>query len=387
MTEPLVRVRVRASEEERLARATLSLVAEPGDLKMLGLTREMGATTLLDVLRTHGEHRPELRAAALRLRSVDVERELERAVARGLRFVVPGDDEWPDQLDDLTEAGTLQERGGTPIGLWVAGPLRLDRLAGSVAVVGSRSSTTYGDQLAADIAAVVGQNGRAVVSGGAFGIDYAAHRGALSMDGPTVAVLASGADRSYPVAHRALLRHLREHHAVVSEAPPGASPMRVRFLARNRLIAALTQGTVVVEAAARSGALNTTNWAQRLSRAVMGTPGPVTSAASVGVHQLIRNGGATLVTCGDDVLELLGAAGEHLTAEPRGPAAVRDRLRVVERQVLDAVPVAEPAAAGSIAVVAGVDRREVDRALDRLEEVGLVEQVLGGWRLTASGRS
>ena len=373
-------------EEERLARATISLVAEPGDLRALGLTREFGPTGFLEVLRTHADLRDAFTAAAGRLRTVEPERVLDHASGRGIRFVIPGDAEWPRQLDDLERAGALQDRGGVPVGLWVRGRQRLDRLADAVAVVGSRSSTTYGDEVAADLAAVVGGAGRPVISGGAFGIDYAAHRGAVAAGAATVAVLACGVDRAYPAAHRAMLEHLADQHAVVSEAPPGASPFRIRFLARNRLIAALSQGTVVVEAALRSGALNTANWAERLHRLVMGTPGPLTSVASEGVHQLIRRGGAALVTGGADVLELVGAAGEELVPDARAPEQPRDRLSVRARQVVDAVPVAAPAPSESVAVVAGLGVMEVDRILSGLEADGLVELMPTGWRLTALGR-
>lgn len=377
----------RASDAERLARATISLIAEPGDVRCLGLARELGGAEFLQALREHPDLGAALAAAAARLAEVDPERELDRADRLGVRFVVPGDTEWPSQLDDLGHVGALQERGDVPVGLWVKGPLRLDQLEGSVAVVGSRSSTTYGAQVASDLAAVVGGAGRAVVSGAAFGIDYAAHRGALSADAPTVAVLACGPDRAYPAAHRDLLVHLGQHHAVVSESPPGASPFRIRFLARNRLIAALSRGTVVVEAAVRSGALNTTNWAERLNRVVAGTPGPLTSVASQGVHQLIRRGAATLVTGGDDVLELLGAAGDHLPMELRGPERARDRLAIGAQQVLDAVPVASPAPTESIAVVAGLSVVYVDQVLRSLQGDGYVELLPVGWRLTEHARA
>jgi DNA processing protein len=174
---------------------------------------------------------------------------------------------------------------------------------------------------------------------------------------------------------------------VVSEAPLGAAPHRIRFLARNRLIAGLTRGTVVVEAAARSGALNTVNWAQRMNRIVMGVPGAVTSACSVGVHHLIRTGGATLVTCGQEVLELVGEAGEHLTDDPRGEEEPRDALGVRDRQVLDAVPVVHGAPLASIAKVAGLGQVEVGGVLDRLQESGFVELEGAGWRLGAVARA
>jgi DNA processing protein len=267
--------------------------------------------------------------------------------------------------------------------LWVKGPLRLDQLEGSVAVVGARSATTYGESVAGEIGAVVARAGSPVISGAAVGIDQAAHRGAVAMDGPTVAVLACGADRVYPAAHAALIAHIAATGMVVSEAALGCAPQRVRFLARNRLIAALTRGTVVVEAAIRSGALNTANWANRLNRVALGVPGPVTSATSAGVHQLIRSGGAALVTRGAEVLEAVGVSGEHLLEDPRGPDTSRDRLTVRHRQVLDAVPVSSGAPSDSVARTAGLGVVEVRRALAYLEHRGLVEQSDDGWRLAA----
>ncbi|MFC6345370.1 DNA-processing protein DprA, partial [Nocardioides hankookensis] len=210
--------------------------------------------------------------------------------------------------------------------------------------MGSRSATTYGDDVAREVAATVGQAGRPIVSGAAYGIDQAAHRGAIAVDAPTIAVLACGADRVYPLAHRELIEHIAvAGGAVVSETFPDGAPMRIRFLARNRLISALTAGTLVVEAALRSGALNTANWAARLNRTLMGVPGPVTSASSAGVHQLVRSGAATLVTHGDEVLEVLGAAGEHLLERPRGRDRPRDALTDRQRLVLDGVPLARGA--------------------------------------------
>lgn len=374
------------SDQERLARVTISVVAEPGDVRCLGLTRELGGIRFLEVLRDQPDLRPELRAAAGRLAEVQPERVLEGAVRRGIRFVVPGDDEWPSSLDDLAGAGTLHARGEVPAGLWVRGPLRLDRLGAAVAVVGSRSSTGYGDQVAGEVAGVLATAGQTVVSGAAYGVDYAAHRGAVAAEGRTVAVLACGVDKAYPAAHRQMIDHLAEHHAVVSEAPPGAAPLRIRFLARNRLIAALTQGTVVVEAALRSGALNTASWADRLHRAVMGVPGPVHSAASEGVHELLRGGGASVVTRGEDVLELVARSGEHLLDVRRAPDGPRDGLTIRARQVLDAVPVSSPAPAVSVARVAGLGLDEVEVLLAGLALDGHVERLPAGWRLGGGGR-
>ena len=375
------------ADDDRLARAALSRISEPGDLRVTRLVNELGAETVYGGLRTERDLEGVLTDVAARLATVDPARELEQAARLGVRFVVPGDPEWPCQLDALAAAEPVQERGGVPLGLWVRGPLRLDELDRSVAVVGSRSATTYGAGVAADVAAGTARAGFVVVSGAAFGIDQAAHRGAVAAGGRSVAVLACGADRVYPAAHRALIDHLAAEGAVVSETPPGGAPTRLRFLSRNRIIAALVRGTVVVEAAVRSGALNTANWASRLNRPLMGVPGPVTSAPSQGVHQLIRVGAATLVTSGDDVLELLGDAGEHLVDEPRGRIRPRDRLSVRHQQVLDAVPSERCAASDSIARTAGIGLREVRTALDRLERDGLVERVEGGWRLAALART
>jgi DNA processing protein len=250
-----------------------------------------------------------------------------------------------------------------------------------VAVVGSRSATSYGAGVASEIAAHVARADVCVVSGAAFGIDQAAHRGALAVKGRTVAVLACGADRAYPSAHKNLLDYIADTGVVVSELPPGCAPTKIRFLSRNRLIAALSRGTVVVEAALRSGALNTANWTTRLNRVLMGVPGPVTSAPSEGVHQLIRTGGAALVTNGAEVLDLVAPVGSFVAAVPRGEERVRDRLGEREQQVLEAVPVRAGASAWSIARTAGLAEREVSTVLARLKTRGLVEEANGDYRL------
>ena len=375
-----------APESERLARAALSRLAEPGDPRMASLVAELGPETVHRHLAEERDIGGVLTDIATRLLAIDPARDLERAARIGIRFVVPGDEEWPRQLGDLDHCGQVNDRGGTPLGLWVRGPLRLDALATPVAVVGSRSATSYGGEVAREIAAYLGAAGVCVVSGAAFGIDQAAHRGALSAGGPTVAVLACGVDRAYPTAHKSLLDHLGQHGAVVSELAPGCSPTRIRFLSRNRVIAALIVGTVVVEAAVRSGALNTAHWADLLSRRLMGVPGPVTSAPSQGVHQLLRSGGAALVTRGSDVAELIGLSGQHLAPDDRVPTRPRDALRPREAQVLDAVPVHRGAGADNIARTAGIGLVEVRRVLGRLGERGLVARDDTGWRLTDAAR-
>ena len=372
--------------EERLARAGLSRLAEPGDVRVARAVAHAGAATVYEEILAHRADHGLSADAAGRVADVDPAADLELAARRGIRFVIPGDAEWPTQLDDLAHAGTVQEMGGVPVGLWVRGPLRLDELVDSVAVVGSRSATTYGEEVARDIAAGVARAGRCLVSGAAYGIDQAAHRGALAAGGTSVAVLACGVDRPYPVAHRSLIDHMAQFGAVVSELPPGCAPMRMRFLARNRVIAALTCGTVLVEAALRSGALNTTSWASGLCRPVMGVPGPLTSAQSQGVHQLMRHGGASLVTGPGDVLEQVAEAGEHLVEVPRGPERPRDRLTRRHHQVLEAVPVHRPAGLTAIAATAGIGLRDTQTALDYLAARGFVAQGPLGWRLGERAR-
>ena len=371
------------SHVERLARVRLSHALEPGDAKVADAVTSLGAARMIEQLLADPGSRPELVA---RLGQTDPEPLLSRAERRGVRFVTPADAEWPTQLDDLAHGQRVQGLGGVPVGLWVRGPMRLDELEGSVAIVGSRSASSYGFDVATDVAATLARAGTPVVSGAAFGIDQAGHRGALAAGGRTVAVLACGADRVYPSAHRELIDHIASHCAVVSEAPLGSSPTKVRFLSRNRLIAALSRGTVLVEAATRSGALNTAHWADQLSRVVMGVPGPVSSATSEGVHNQIRAGAATLVTSGFDVLELTGTSGEHLMAVPRGPERPHDRFSLPEIRVLDAVPVARGATTASIGRIACVSVREADRVLTALSAAGLVRPGPDGWRLaTGSG--
>ncbi|MDT0203268.1 DNA-processing protein DprA [Nocardioides sp. AE5] len=374
-------------DEERLARIALSQLTEPGDPKLIRTAASVGVVELYEHLRGERDLFGMREDAAVRLADIHPERDMERADARGIRFVIPGDAEWPTRLDALAECGGQAGREGVPLGLWVQGPLRLDQVAHSVAVVGSRSATSYGAEVAIEIGATVAEAGTCVVSGAAFGIDQAAHRGALAAEGPTIAVMANGLDRVYPAAHTNLVRYIAEHGLVVSELALGCTVTRWRLLARNRIIAALGAGTVVVEAALRSGALSTANWTQSLSRPVMAVPGPVTSEPSAGCHQLIRSGAASLVTCGGEVLELTGASGDHLMAEPRGEERPRDRLNLRQAQVLDAVPAAQEAPTESIARAAGMSLRSVLALLEELYDLEFVVRGENGWQLSALARS
>jgi len=251
--------------------------------------------------------RLEARRAGIRLKlaCADPVADLEAGAAAEARFLIPGDADWPSGLDDLG--------GRAPFGIWVIG--RFDPAAPAVAMVGARACTGYGSQAAGQLAADLARAGTTIVSGAALGVDGAAHRGALAVGGTTVAVLACGIDRSYPASHRTLIQAIGQRGAVLAELPPGTSPTRFRFLARNRLIAALGLGTVVVEAAGRSGSLVTARLAAELGRAVFAVPGPVTSRQSLGTNQLLCDGAIPAV----DAPQILAELGVE-SARPSAPA-------------------------------------------------------------------
>jgi DNA processing protein len=326
--------------------------------------------------------------------------DLRRAEQCGARLVVPEDDEWPAfPLHSLTVA-TAEEPDEPrhqaprtvalvpPVALWVRGRGRLDDLADrSVAVVGSRAATAYGEHVAGELGYQLGERGWTVVSGGAYGIDAAAHRGALAADGPTIAVLACGVDRAYPAGNGALLHRIADAGLLVSEWPPGAAPHQHRFLVRNRLIAGLTRGTVVVEAAARSGAMATAHRAKKLGKQVMVVPGPVTSAMSVGCHELLRDQeGVRLVARAAHVLDEVGGFGIDLADRPERRSDPRDGLSDVARRVLDACPVRIGVAPERLAAIAGCEVLEVLRVLPALELADLVQWTGTGWRLSPPPR-
>lgn len=376
--------------DERLARAAWSRLIEPPDDVAVAVVEALGASESLSRVLTgrrllpEGSSRPRLTAAVarwrVRLRDVDPERDL-RSVGRcGGRVVVPGDAEWPRCLDDLQLA--------RPVCLWVRGERSpAEAVERSVAIVGTRSPTAYGEHVAGDLAAGVGDRGLTVVSGAALGIDGVAHRGAFAVGAPTVAVLAGGVDRLYPEAHAPLLCRIAEEGLLVSEQAPGASPMKHRFLARNRLIAGLSQATVVVEAAWRSGAISTARRAAEIGRPVGAVPGPVTSATSAGCHRLLRDGVATCVSDAGEVVELTASIGATQPVLPQVPVEDHDDLDPLTLRVLEALPVRRGRGTDSLARVAGLTDREASAALGRLELAGLAVRGAGPegvtWRRAA----
>lgn len=367
------------SKEERLARALLSRATEPGDIRIGQAMRDYGPVETLERLR-RGCVEGVPSTWQTRCAAAHPGADLAAYERLGARAVCPGDAEWPTQLDDLGDT--------RPYLLWVKGTadLRFSCLR-SVAVVGSRAASAYGAHVAGEMAAVLAERNWTVVSGGAYGIDGAAHRGALAVDETTIVVLACGLDVSYPRGHEELFHRVGAAGGLlVSEWPPGATPTRRRFLVRNRVIAALTPGTVVVEAAVRSGALNTARNAAGIRRVVMAVPGPVTSRMSAGCHLLIRERGAECVTAAREVIDLVGDMGVDMAPVERGPVVPRDALDMTTADVLDALPSRGGAGPATIGVQAGVGLDTALRCLGELAAAGFVERCDQGWRLANNSR-
>lgn len=360
--------------------AYLSRVAEPPCAELAALVHRVGPVEAAervrrgavdDAVARHTEARREIDRAAA---------DLELLASRGGRLINPDSDEWPLIAFAAFGAAGVKARGGPPLVLWAVGPERLDEITRrAAAVVGTRASTMYGEHVAADLATGLAERDVAVVSGGAYGIDGAAHRAALDCEGITVAVLAGGIDIPYPAGHSALLHRIGQRGLVFSEYPPGVRPARHRFLTRNRLVAAVAGAAVVVEAGLRSGAANTAAWARALGRVVAAVPGPVTSSASAGCHALLRNG-AQLVTRADDVVELVGSIGELAPEEPH-PTTALDGLGDAERRVYEALPGRGAAAVDEIAVASGLAPEQVLGPLAILELAGLARRDDGRWRI------
>jgi DNA processing protein len=386
------------SDGNRAATVALANLVEPGNRELGQLVSTLGASQALARVLTGGVSASLAGTVATRLSVAGVagtttaittwaEDALASATRLGSRIVIPGDDEWPTQLGDLVrisdpEGCQLERDVFPPLCLWVRGNVGVrTAFDQAVAVVGARAASDYGTYVASELGYGLADRQWSVVSGGAFGIDAAAHRGALTAGGLTVAVFACGIDRPYPMAHTSLFERIAEQGLLVSEWPPGAAPHRQRFLIRNRVIAAATRGTVMVEAAGRSGSRQTLRRARSLGRAPMAVPGPVTSAMSVGCHTELRETGATrLVTSTAEVIEEVGRIGE-LAPIPRGVTRPYDGLDPVAARVLEAVRRGQPQPAEELAATAGVSGSDARRVLPSLVAGGFVEVVAGGYRL------
>ncbi|MYM20093.1 DNA-protecting protein DprA [Brevibacterium sp. 5221] len=399
-------------EETTEAVADLLRIAEPGDRLLGAAVAQLGAAEARDrivaprsddveaVLHAAGIHGLEASGAAAALAverwrtrraELDAARDLRIMARLGARLLVPGDADWPRGLDDLGL--------DAPLGLWARGPGSLARLcSGSVALVGSRAADDYGIHLAKSLAFDAVGAGRTVLSGGAYGIDAAAHTAALvgahgashgGTDGGvgaggagTVAFMAGGVDRFYPRGNDALLSRIAEDWIVVSEAPPGGTAMRHRFLLRNRIIAACAAATVVVQAGWRSGAINTANRAAELLRPVGAVPGPVTSTSSAGCHRLIREGAAVLITGYADLAELvddIDPTAGRANEDAQAPLRATDDLSTEELRVYSALPTRRGAEISALAVRAGLDPRTAMATVAGLELAGLARRGDHGW--------
>lgn len=384
----------------RFAHAAWSFIAEPGDRISGELAAALGARGALEALIARED------AAAIIARVGDsvTEREVADALARwhprlqskailraiaqasrfGVRLTVPDDDVWPDSLSDLGPHG--------PHALWVRGSLEtLATCGSSIALVGARAATGYGEHVAMEASAGLVDRGYTIVSGAAYGIDGMAHRAALASGGETVAVLAGGVDRFYPSGHEALLNRIVDEGAVISEVPCGTAPTKWRFLQRNRIIAALSLATVVLEAGWRSGSLNTAGHALALGRPLGAVPGPVTSAASAGCHRIIRELDAALVTTAAEMAELAplperadlpDSVKENTGAEARSATSDPDAVRV-----LDALSVRSAREVSDIAARSGLSVATAQSVLGRLELDGAVREREGGWVRGSEPRS
>lgn len=349
----------------RTATALWSVLAEPPSPAPT-LIDAVGPVDALEMLRA-GElaHYPELGKHPARwlerLRAID----LEGWEMPGEDFLLPTDPHWPAQLSDLGV--------DRPIGLWVRGAAEVLSWP-ALTIVGARAATDYGTRVAHSFAGELAAS-HVIVSGGAFGIDVAAHEGALGAHGATVAVMACGVDRAYPARHAEILDRIAASGAIISEYPPGTAPARDRFLVRNRIIAALGAACLVVEAGMRSGALATARRAAEIGREVLAVPGPVGSRMSGGTNQLLRDYGICATGPGD-VLEAIGTL--RPDPLPATPARKHDCLKGPSRQVHDALS-RTPAPACHIARLAGLSMAETRRALERLKALGFAAEVSQRW--------
>lgn len=376
--------------EEGFARASWTGIAEPGDRTAGELVTALGAaaalTTLVDgwpverISAAAASAGSDLTAAEVdaalarwspRLKSGVAVVALRAAVGHSVKLVLPTDAAWPPGMDDLGPHA--------PIALWLRGnQSTLARSNPGIALVGARAATGYGEHVTMEASAGLVDRGYTIVSGAAYGIDGMAHRAALASNGQTIAFLAGGVDRFYPSGHDALLTRIVEAGAVVSELPCGSPPTKWRFLQRNRLIAAASQATVVLEAGWRSGSLNTAGHAATLGRPIGAVPGPVTSAASVGCHRLIREFDAILVTNAAEMAELApldSASGEQEKVDATGSHGAGSALT----RVIDALSTRSPRSAEDVAARAGLSVADVQGQLGTLQVMGGVVESDRGW--------
>lgn len=367
------RLRPDSAAEDTIASTMWSVITEPGDGVAGSLISELGAAEALRIALDPAEAHALVDSGPLtegrsrwspRATTRGVLDALRGAVEVDAKLLLPGDAEWPLSLDELG--------AHTPAALWVRGDASCLAAHHRVAIIGARAATAYGEQVAADIAGDLAASGTLIVSGGAYGIDGAAHRAALGAGGRTLAFLAGGVDRAYPAGHQQLFGRIIADGAVVSELPCGAAPTKWRFLSRNRLIAALGMATVVIEAGWRSGSLNTAGHAAALGRPLGAVPGAVTSAASAGCHRLLREYDATCVTSAAEVRELWGA--------DTASAPIAERIDPDQLRLGDALSTRTARTVSELAQRSGLAPQRVTALLGLLSLEGSVLRVETGWK-------
>lgn len=363
----------------RRARIALACVCEPGEPGLADAIDSHGpGAVIARLLRGDSSLRIARRAAiSERLAALDLSAHLDRTAELGARIIVPGDREWPSQLADLGVKRVLA------LWCWGSADLRLHALR-SVAMVGARACTRYGEHVAREWSAELAEQSIAIVSGGAYGIDAAAHRGALAVDRTTICVLAGGIDNVYPRGHDGLFTQIIERGVLVSEAPPGEVVRRRRFLSRNRVIAALASATCVVEAAARSGAASTAHHAAELARPVLAVPGSVTSAMSTGTHRLIAEQIAVLAAEASDIAAMVGPLDAGHNHVPHFDGAARAQYR----EVIDALSINAGRTVASVTRRSGVESRHVLAHLAAAQRIGEASvDECGMWRYVPGASS
>lgn len=344
----------------------LAHVCDPADQVIDAHRRQHGAgETLVRLVEGAIRHRSR-EVYGLRWSRIDLDEEWARARTLGVQVLTPLDDAWPAALVD--------SRIAEPHVLWVLGSRNLAEVSDlSVAIVGARACTHYGSDVARTWAADLAAGGVVIVSGGAFGIDVAAHSGALAAGGRTIVVTAGGVDVPYPRAHHGLFVAVQRRGCVVSETPLGLPVRRARFLTRNRLIAGMARGTLLVEAARRSGSLSTARHAEEFGRIVMAVPGPVTSGASVGCNQWIAERRAEVVVSSADVAALLTGP------DPRCTGDEEWRLPPALSSILDALPASGGSTLDDLVAASGMTRPQVARAVEELTALAAVVAGDGRW--------
>lgn len=346
---------------EAKALVTWNALVEPGDRIAGELIQKLGAIAALEAFVKKRDLGEDVQKAferwAPRYRDGLFEEKLQLAQKNDLKLLLPSDNEWPSDFNDLG--------AHSPLLIWYRGNLNhFNSLERKVGVVGSRNATHYGQRITSELTSVLVEEKAAVISGGALGIDAVAHRAALGLKGLTLAFMAGSLDCLYPAANYELFDAIGHQGLLLSELTPGSRPTRWRFLQRNRLIAALSDATVVTEAGWRSGSINTVNHACELARPVFAIPGPITSPSSSGCNRLIRDGQANLLLDIADLPSELGWRSNILFDT--------DSLGSLEVRALDALT-RKPQSTDKILVESGLSIDELRIALGSLKLMGLAE--------------